>query len=45
MGGRPGGGKSVPQIDPADMSESGAGFSGFRHNPGGGNRWAEGYRH
>lgn len=39
-----GGGKSVRQIDPADMSEGGAGFSGFRHNPGGGDRWAEGYR-
>lgn len=43
--GDPGGGASVRRIDPADMDESGAGFSGFRHNPGGGNRWAEGYRH
>ena len=29
--------------DPADMAEGESGFSGFRHSPGGGSRWAPGY--
>lgn len=37
-------GRPARQTDPADMLEGDAGFSGFRHNPGGGCRWAEGYR-
>lgn len=40
-----GGGSPARSIAPADMSEGDAGFSGFRHNPGGGSRWAEGYNH
>lgn len=38
-------GKRVRPIDAASMAEGDEGFSGRRHNPGGGNRWAEGYRH
>ncbi len=40
-----GAGRSPRRIDPAKMAEGAEGFSGFRHSPGGGRRWAEGYRH
>ena len=36
-------GESPVQRDTADMAEGDGGFSGFRHSPGGGNRWAQGY--
>jgi hypothetical protein len=38
-------GATTRPIPPADAPPSEAGFSGFGHNPGGGSRWAEGYRH
>lgn len=31
--------------DPARLAASQTGISGFAHNPGGGSRWAQGYRH
>ncbi len=40
-------GDGQPEVlrNPADMAEGEVGISGFRHNPGGGSRWAQGYRH
>lgn len=38
-------GRPTRPIHPAEMPEGQGGFSGFRHSPGGGSRWAEGYRH
>lgn len=38
-------GRQARPIDPADMQEGDAGFSGFRHNPGAGSHWADGYGH
>ena len=36
-------GGTATRLDPADMPEGDVGISGFRHSPGGGNRWALGY--
>lgn len=38
-------GRPPRMVDPADMPEGEGGFSGFRHNPGGGRRWADVGRH
>jgi hypothetical protein len=38
-------GRRLAPVEPASMPEGDAGPSGHHHNPGGGSRWAEGYRH
>lgn len=40
-----GGARPHQPLQAADMFEGDTALSGFRHNPGGGSRWAEGYRH
>ena len=40
-----GGGRVTRPLDPATAPKGDGGYSGFGHNPGGGTRWAEGYRH